>query len=383
LYHNSFRKALTEGHTTYTFTLKKEDIDLFKEQCIRGIYVGLVGNGTGMWRMSERCYVCITKYKEDYTPMLIETDSTSWINENAPCFIGANSEVSEGSFSAYYFFNRKLYYALHDKSVENITVRILFGETTQPINGIFQLCYHDYVDTRDIKFNFVDKKNILGMFKLTDFTSDHYDFILSRDQINRLKNAKGLCLYAKDNDSFAIGFNKIITFIDYEEIEDEHYYTREFNDITFKSFVKETSKIYDEQFICGENMQDHLYTPFAFIGDNFKHFINNERVASVELTISTANKKLIDGRYTTDNNISVDFYCHNVTDNKDNYEAYRYTDYLFSIDFKNSQTHTIRLTDRQFEILKNNVGLGAVIRNNVSNEIISIRDIKIKVTYIR
>jgi hypothetical protein len=141
--------------------------------------------------------------------------------------------------------------------------------------------------------------------------------------------------------------------------------------------------LYDNQFICGNNDNEYKYMPFAFIGDNFKHFINNERVSTIEIIISTDNKKHIDGRDTTDYPMHVDFFCHNISKNKENYELYKYTDYLFTIDLKNSYTTTIVLNNKQFETLKNGVGLGAVIRNNVMNDRISIQNIKIKVTYIK
>ena len=134
--------------------------------------------------------ICITKYKEDYTPLLVESDSLSWINENLPCFIGANSKISEGSFSAYYFFDENLYYALHDHNIENISVRIMFTDDVRPIDGTYQLCYHNFSNLEDAQENFDNKKHILGMFKLTNFDSDHRDIILSRNQIDILKEAK-------------------------------------------------------------------------------------------------------------------------------------------------------------------------------------------------
>jgi hypothetical protein len=381
--YNSFNKAIKEGHTTYTFVLKQEDIEKFKEQGIKGLYIGIAPNGIGMLKVAEVCNVCITKYKEDHTPLFVESDSLSWINENLPCFIGANSKISEGSFSAYYFFDENLYYALHNNNIENISVRIMFTDDVRPIDGIYQLCYHNFSNLEDAQKNFDNKKHILGMFKLTNFDSDHRDIILSRNQIDILKEAKGLCVCSKDNNNFAISFNKMIVFIDYAELENENYYTREFENITCKTFIRETEMLYDNQFICGNNDNEYKYMPFAFIGDNFKHFINNERVSTIEITISTDNKKHIDGRDTTDFPMHVDFFCHNISKNKENYELYKYTDYLFTIDLKNSYTTTIVLNNKQFETLKNGVGLGAVIRNNVMNDRISIQNIKIKVTYIK
>ena len=381
--YNSFKKALKEGHTSYTFTLKKEDIDLFIEQDIKGFYIGLTPNGTGMWRMSDACNVSITKYKEGYGPLFNESNSTSWININKPCFIGADTNISEGCFSAYYFFDDSMYDSLHNKNVENITVRILFSDIVKPINGTYQLCYHNYVDVDDIQENFVKKQNMLGTIRLKDFEADHYDMILSRNQINLLKESKGISICSKKNDGFAISLDKIILFIDYDEIENENYYEREFNNTSFKSFVRETKTVYEDMFICGDNPEELLYMPFAFIGDNFKHFINNERVASVEIEIKTASTTNIDGNHTSNNAWYVDFYCHNVSSNKANYELYKYTDYLFTIDLNSSKVSTIRLNDKQFEILKNNVGLGAVIRNNQNNIAFLIEDIKVKVTYIK
>ena len=81
--HSSFKKAIEEGHSSYTFTLNEDDLKMFKLKETKGLKIGFKNDhGFGHWKMSKICTIKITKYKEGFKPLYIPTEKASWCNIN-------------------------------------------------------------------------------------------------------------------------------------------------------------------------------------------------------------------------------------------------------------------------------------------------------------
>jgi hypothetical protein len=209
---------------------------------------------------------------------------------------------------------------------------------------------------------------------------DSVDIILNKEQIIKLQNAKGLCVYSKNNDKFTVHGNKISIFINYLQ-ERQHLYSREFEPIESKTYIIEDKNYYNK-FICGSTADGYLYKPFVFLGDNFYDFINKETMNGVQIII-TLDNCLIDGKRSKDSLSNISFYTHNITSNNPNYNAYKYMDQLFTIGLEQNTYHEIYLSSKQIEILKQSHGLGAFIHNNIDNDFVVIKSFKIIVNYTR
>ena len=382
--YKSFKAAIENGNTSFTIKLNKDDIFQFLYQGIKGFRIGLNENGTGFWRMSKICTIKVTEFKDEYEQILKVSETSSWININSPTFIG-KKDSDDVCYSAFYFF-RNLKDDLN-KGIENVSVRFYFDDYLESDNSNefiqYYLCYHDFDNLEQaLEHDQIPRKNTICSFKSKrSMNPDSVDIILNKEQIIKLKKAKGLCVYSKNNDKFTVHGNKISIFINYLS-EGQHVYSREFEPIESKTYIIEDKKYYNK-FICGSTADGYLYKPFVFLGDNFYDFLNKETTNSIQIIVTLENYLMNDGRRSRSSLSDISFYTHNITSNDPNYNAYKYIDHLFTTDSGQDTYYEIYLSSKEIEILKQSHGLGAFIHNNIDNDFVVIKSFKIIVNYTR
>lgn len=383
---SSFKKALEEGRSSYTFTLNKDDIEMLKSKETKGLRIGFKDHGTGYWRMSKTCSIKITKYKEDYSPLYIPSESPSWFNIDSSSFIGHKLDKENGDHAAFYFFDTSLYNYLNFKRVQNVTVRFYFDyesleEMDDNLNIRYVMCAHDYHNIYEaLEFDTVPKANGICEFHVTEKVP-YKDIILSKEQINFLKNYNGLCFYSKNNVTLTAHSNMLSIYVDYIELE-ECTSIREFDPLSLKTFIVEDKMTYDKKFICGSTDIGYLYKPFMYLGDNFYDFMNKNEIIDVKILIAADHISYYDGRPSAKLLDNICFYTHNISVNNNNYESYNYKDKLFETSLGNSKYVEIDLNKAQIDLLKTSYGLGAIVNNNVNNDFLVLNTFKIIVSYV-
>ena len=388
LVYEDFKQALKEGHTSFTFKLNRENIEIFKEQSVKGVRLGLMNNGIGYIRTSKYCTVKITKYREDIDFLYDYNSAENWITLDSATLIGKNSE-NEIDHAAFYFFGDALYNAIHDRIIENITVRLYFKKSDSDqidsaSDATYHMCFHNFTSFGDISENYIPRKNTLCSFRIKDGSIEYQDIILSRTQINLLRDAKGLCFYSKGKTALTLHGDFISVYISYFNMEDGHTQRREFSPISIKTFIKNSETSYDN-FLVGTTPDAQLYQPYVFMGDNFYRFVNSLRdddIISIKVLIIADNIRRIENIYSSSNTVDLELYIHNVPFLQDNYNTYKYKDLLFNTDIKCSNYIEMELDTAEIDILKNAYGFGAMLNNNVNNEFIVIKEIKVSITYV-
>ena len=384
--HSSFKKAIEEGHSSYTFTLNEDDLRMFKLKETKGLKIGFKNDhGFGYWKMSKICTIKITKYKEEFKPLYVPTEKASWYNINESGFVGHKPNKDNGDHSIFYFFNSDLYNVLNNNRVQNVTVRFYFDYDSSSMdsnNNIrYVLCAHNYYNIEEIMHeDHIKKSNGICEFHITE-NAEYIDIILSKQQIDFLKNYYGLCIYSKQNTALTKHGNKISVYVDYVTL-DECTSIREFEPLNLKTFIIEDKMTYDKKFICGSTDIGYLYKPFMYMGDNFNDFMNKMEVVDVKLLITADHISYYDERPSAKLLDNICFYTHNISINENNYESYKYKDLLFKTDLGNSRYVEIDLDDKQINLLKNSFGLGAIVDNNANNDFIVINSFKVIVTYV-
>lgn len=386
LAYQEIKKAIDEGRTSFSFKLNRVNIDTFKEQGIKGIRLGLINNGIGYIRTSDYCEVKIIKYRDDVHLIYDYNSVDNWISLESATLIGKN-DSNEVEHAAFYFFDDALYNAIHDRIIENITVRLYYenNEHVDSVDGAtYYMCCHNFDELDNITDNYMPRKNTLCSFKIKDDSSGYRDIILSRTQINLLREAKGLCFYSKDKTNLTMFKDFISVYISYYNREDGYTQTRSFNPISVSTFIKDTDTIY-ENCIVGTTPDSQLYQPYAFLGDNFYSFINslnNNDIISVKILIIADNIRRIDNIYSSSNTVNLGLYTHSIPYLQDNYNTYKYSDLIFNTNISSSNYVEIELNTAQINILKKACGLGAMINNNVNNDFIIIKEFKVSITYV-
>ena len=379
LVYEDFKKAIDEGHTSYTFKLNRANIDILKEQKVKGFRLGLVNNGVGYIRTSNFCEIKITKYRDDLEFLYDYNSTENWISSSQAILVGKN-EMNDVDHAAFYFFNDELYNALHNRIIENITVRFYIeGEIDEPI---YHMCCHNYEDLDDISVNYVPRKNTLCSFKVKNNITGYKDIILSRTQINMLKEAKGLCFYSKDASTMTKHKDFVSVYISYFNTEDGHAQTREFSPISMNTFIRETDATY-ENFLVGKSIDNYLYHPYMFLGDNFYTFMSSltdDDIVSIKIKITADNIRRIDNIYSTNEAVNLEVYTHNVPFLQDNYNTYKYKNLLLNTTIRSAEYIEIDLDPIQIDLMRETYGFGALLDNN--NSFIVIKDFKVSITYI-
>ena len=383
---SSFKKALEEGRSTYTFVLKKDDIDMFKLRDTKGLRIGFKDNGVGHWKMSKTCSIKITKYKEDYSSYYVPSTNPSWFNINENSYIGHKLNKDNGNHAVFYFFNNTLYNYLNFKRVQNVTVRFYFNydsleDLDDNINVRYVMCAHNFYDVNEaLEFGSMPKANGICEFHITEKVP-YKDIILTKDQINFLKNYTGLCFYSKNNTSFTAHGSVLSIFVDYIELE-ECTSIREFDPLETKTFIVEDKMTYDKKFICGSTDIGYLYKPFMYLGDNFNDFMRKNEIVAVKILIAADHINYYDERPSAKLLNNICFYTHDISTNVNNYESYKYKEKLFETSLGNSKYVEIDLDAEKIDLLKTSYGLGAIVDNNVNNDFLVIDSFKIIVTYV-
>ena len=382
--HASLKEALERGQTTYSFVLDKDDIDALIRCNAKGFKIGLKNsNGVGFWRMLKTCTIKVLKYREDYTPVFMPGPNSNWININKASLIGHKMNEENGDHCVFYFFGPTMYEKLNAARIQNITVRFYFNKlegTDDNKNIRYIMCGHNYYDINDVtKEDFIAKANGICEFYITTDV-DYIDIILSKEQINFLKNYNGLCFYSKQNLALTGHGDKVSIFIDYIDLS---IYTsvREFDSIEYKTHIIEDKMTYENKFIVGANSVGYLYKPFMYMGDNFHDFINKSDVTDIKLLIAADHVNYYDDKASA-KSVNISFYTHNLTSNDSNYEAHVYKDLLFKAELGNSKYVEIDLNEQQINLLKNAHGLGAMIEDNINNDFLVLNTFKIFVTYV-
>lgn len=384
--HSSFKKAIDEGRSSYTFTLNEDDLEMFKLKGTKGLKIGFKNDhGSGHWRMSKVCTIEITKYKDNYKPLYIPTEKASWCNINESGFIGHKLNKDNGDSSVFYFFDSTLYNTLNYNRVQNVTVRFYFDYDSLNMdsnNNIrYLLCAHNYHNIEEImNEDHIKKANGICEFHVSEDV-DYIDIILSKQQIEFLKNYNGLCVYSKQNTTLTKHKNLISVYVDYVTLE-ECTSIREFEPLSLKTFIVEDQMTYDKKFICGATGVGYLYKPFMYLGDNFNDFMNKMEVVNVKILITADHINYYDERPSAKLLNDICFYTHNISVNENNYKSYNYKDLLFKTDLGNSRYVEIDLNNKQIDLLKNSFGLGAIVDNNTNNDFVVINSFKVIVTYV-
>ena len=385
--HHTFKQALDEGKTSYTFTLDEDDINALYRQEVMGLRLGIKEGGRGFWRMSKICNIQVTQYKDDYERKIVDTLSTSWININMPTYVGKKRNTTDTEYAAYYFFGSNLYNELTSKRIQNISIRFYFNynsleEIDDNYNIHYYICGHDYHNLDEaIELDNLVRRNSICEFYVKNNNPEYIDVPLSAEQIKMLKNFRGLCIYSKQNLTMTSHSNSIKVFIDYAS-EEEYTSIREFNLNNYNTYIIEDRMCYENKFICGATDIGYLYKPFLYLGDNFNYFMNKEEILGVKLLIVADHIHYYDERPSADTLKDIEFYTHNVTENNKNYESYKYMNALFRGELGNLKYIEIDLDEEQINYLKNSHGLGAIVRNNTNNDYIVINEFNIIVTYV-
>ena len=385
--HASFKQALEEGQSSYSFVLNEDDINMLSRYNTQGLKIGLKKNGLGFWRMSKICCVEILEYKDSYQCSYFPSENSSWININESAFVGRKLNEENGEHAAFYFFNGNLHDHLNTKRIQNITVRFYFNkeslkEIDDNYNVHYYMCGHKYPTMQDaMNEDYIVKANGICEFFNKNIDAEYIDIILNKEQISFLKNYQGLCFYSKQNTALTSHSNRVSIYIDYSSYE-EYASNREFTPMSIKSFIIEDKMTYDKKFICGSTNEGYLYKPFMYLGDNFHDFMNKEEILSVKLIIVADRIHYYDGRASSDSLKNISFYTHDVSYNEANYELYNYKDFLFKIDLGNLEYAEIDLNETQLQLFKNSHGLGALVENNNSNDFLVIKEFDIIVTYV-